>query len=160
MTPAEYVTEIVAPTLRECKDERQSRRRAYLACITVFHVKDHLKEAGETGIEKSMRLHTGEAFDVVRAVCNGAKHVKTDPKHRIPVRAGDDWYRPPAVAGLMVADLSVLGDGDGGREFEHADIRHDIYSCARRVLLGSRPRVGGNRWWRYLRLDPSSQTGG
>jgi hypothetical protein len=29
MTPAEFMDEIVVPTLREFRDERRSRRRAY-----------------------------------------------------------------------------------------------------------------------------------
>ena len=49
MTPAEFLDEIVVPTLRECRDERRSRRRAYLACIAVFHIKDHLKEGRREG---------------------------------------------------------------------------------------------------------------
>jgi hypothetical protein len=60
------MTEIVVSTLREFRDERRSRRRAYLACIAVFHLKDHLKKAGETGIENAMRGACGTAFDVVR----------------------------------------------------------------------------------------------
>jgi hypothetical protein len=55
MTPAEYVTEIVIPTVRECRDNRRSRRYAYLACIVTFHIKDHLKKAGATLIEDKMR---------------------------------------------------------------------------------------------------------
>ena len=45
MTPADFMNEIVAPTLREFRDDRRSRRRAFLACVAVFHVKDHLKKA-------------------------------------------------------------------------------------------------------------------
>ena len=43
------------PTLGEFRDERRSRRRAYLACIAVFHLRDHLKKADEMGIENAMR---------------------------------------------------------------------------------------------------------
>ena len=65
------MSEIVVPTLRELRNERRSRRRAYLACIAVFHLSDHLENAGETGIEDAMRASCGVAFDVVRGVCNG-----------------------------------------------------------------------------------------
>ena len=116
MSPSEYVIEIVAPTFMEFKHERRSRRRAYLACVMVFQIKDYLKRAGETGIEQRMRQSTGDAFDVVRGVCNGAKHVAMDSSHSIRFRAGDDWDRPPAIAGLAIAGLSLVGDGDGGRE--------------------------------------------
>ena len=59
MSPSEYVIEIVAPTFMEFKHERRSRRRAYLACVMVFQIKDYLKRAGETGIEQRMRQSTG-----------------------------------------------------------------------------------------------------
>ena len=38
MTPADFMNEIVVPTLRDLRDDRRSRRRAYLACIAVFHL--------------------------------------------------------------------------------------------------------------------------
>ena len=97
MTPAEFMTEIVVPTLRELRDERRSRQRAYLACIAVFHLKDHLKKAGEKGIENALRASCGVGFDVLRGICNGTKHVETDASHVIAFRAGTDTDRPPAV---------------------------------------------------------------
>jgi hypothetical protein len=116
MTPADFMNEIVIPTLREFRDERRSRRRAYLACIAVFHLKDHLKKAGETRIENAMRASCGVAFDVVRGVCNGTKHVETDGSHAIAFRAGADTDRPPAVWGEAVWDVSRWDDPHGGRE--------------------------------------------
>lgn len=135
MTPTDYMNEIVVPTLRELRDERRSRQRAYLACIAVFHLKDHLKKAGEKGIEDAMRASCGVAFDVVRGVCNGAKHLVTEGRHVVAFRAGDDWYRPPAAAGAAVAGLSVVGDRQGGREIRHRDDRLDLYRCAKAVAV-------------------------
>lgn len=109
MTPGEYMTEIVVPTLREFRDERTLRRRAYLASIAVFHLKDHLKKAGETGIEAAMRTTCGDAFDVVRGVCNGTKHVETDGSHSVAFRVGDDTDRPPAVWGEAGMGCVALG---------------------------------------------------
>jgi hypothetical protein len=78
MTPADFVNDIVVPTVREFRDVRRSRRRAYLACIIVFHIKDHLRKAGAKQIEDTIRKATGDGFDAVRAVCNGTKHVVTN----------------------------------------------------------------------------------
>jgi hypothetical protein len=36
MTPAEFMDEIVVPTLREFRDDRRSRRLAYLACVVTI----------------------------------------------------------------------------------------------------------------------------
>lgn len=77
MTPADFLTEIVLPTVREFGANRRSRRRAYLAAIVTFTLKDHRSKAGEKGVETTMRAAAGLAFDVVRGVANGAKHVQT-----------------------------------------------------------------------------------
>src|SRR5215207_7863998 len=97
MTPAEYVDEIVVPTVKEFRDNRRSRRHAYLACIAVFHIKDHVKKAGGTGVESTMRATCRKSFEIVRAICNGTKHVETNATHQIQFAAGDDWDRPPAI---------------------------------------------------------------
>lgn len=138
MTPAEYVTEIVAPTLRECKDERQSRRRAYLACITVFHVKDHLKEAGETKVQDTLEKFGCQHYEAVRGFCDGAKHAELKRPHEVPFPSGADFWRPPAIASVMVVGLSALGDSYGGREFQHGDERFDLYFSARSLLIDYR----------------------
>jgi hypothetical protein len=44
MTPRQYRGEIVLPTLHEYEETTNSRRRAYLACIVVFHLRDYLKK--------------------------------------------------------------------------------------------------------------------
>jgi hypothetical protein len=135
MTPADFMNEIVVPTLSELRDERRSRRRAYLACIAVFHLKDHLKNASESGVEKAMRVVCGVAFDVVRGVCNGTKHVETDGSHVVAFRAGDDTDRPPARLGELVLDVSYFDDTVGGRDVRHGTERLDVYDCAKAVAV-------------------------
>jgi hypothetical protein len=83
MSPEEYVNEIVIPTVAEFKNDLRSRRRAYLACIATHHIKDHLREAGERGVEAKMRQACGDFYEVVRAICNGTKHVIADKSHPI-----------------------------------------------------------------------------
>jgi len=136
MTPAEYVTEIVVPTVRECRDSRLSRRHAYLACIVTFHIKDHLKKAGVTAsIENAMRSACPDDFDVVRAVCNGTKHVETNATHPVPFTAGEDYDRPPAVLGEMVLGVSMLGDTVGARVLHHQDKNFDLYDSVKKILV-------------------------
>ncbi len=115
MTPEEYFQDIVLPTMKEFRDEPRSRRRAYLACIALFHLKDYLNKVGEKGVEERLRDATGDAFDIVRSVCNGAKHVTVNSRHVVAFSAGGDVERPPAVAGLLECGLSELGDYEGGR---------------------------------------------
>jgi hypothetical protein len=135
MTPADFMDEVVIPTLREFRNDRRSRRRAYLACVAVFHLKDHLKKAGEEGIEAAMRASCGVALDVVRGVCNGMKHVETDGSHPVAFRVGDDTDRPPAVWGQARWDVSRWDDPDGGREVQDGAKPHDVYECAKAVVV-------------------------
>jgi len=99
MTPAEYVNEIVQPTVREFRDERRSRRRAYLACIVVFHIIDYLKNAGEKDVWRKLKQANPDIFELVRSICDGSKHFETNAKHAVHFRAGSDWDRPPAFPG-------------------------------------------------------------
>jgi hypothetical protein len=136
MKPEDYVREIVLPTAREFKANPRSRRHAYLTCMVVLHLKDHLRKAGEGSIEKKMREATGNSFDVVRAICNGTKHAATDPKtHRIQFEVGDDFDRPPGRAGQAQAGISRAGDPTGGREFgQNPNERVDIYGACKTTL--------------------------
>ena len=135
MTPIEYVQEFVLPTLLQSKRDRRSRYWAYLSCLVIWHIKDYLESAGETSINERLHEQVGMHFAVVRGVANGAKHERTKRPHEIPFESGSDWFRPPAVAGQLQCGLSRLGDIDGGREFEFASQRHDIYISACSVLL-------------------------
>jgi hypothetical protein len=138
MTPAEYVREIVLPTTHEFKVNPRSRRHVYLTCMTVFHIKDHLRKARpkEIDIERKMRNATGKSFDVVRAICNGTKHVETDPTHPIGFRVGDDFDRPPGRVGQMQTGVSRAGDSIGGREIGQNPIeRIDIYEACKATLI-------------------------
>src|SRR5262245_21863812 len=144
MTPADFMDEIVVPTLRELRDDRRSRRRAYLACIAVFHLKDHLKEAGEKGIETTMRASCGVAFDVVRGVCNGTKHAQTDGSHPVTFRVGDDSDRPPAKWGQARWGVSRWDDPMGGRDVRDGATRHDVYECARVVAVTHQTNYPGH----------------
>jgi hypothetical protein len=134
MRPADYVNEIALPALRQARDDRASRWKAYVACMTVFHVKDYLKSVGERAIESAMRTAGGNAFDVCRGICNGTKHQATDSTHPISFRAGDDWHRPPARAGQMRVGASRLGDTLGGREIQAGPGSADLYDCAKKTL--------------------------
>jgi hypothetical protein len=139
MTPADYVNEIVVPTVREFRDEPRCRRRLYLACMVTFHIKDYLKEAGESQPEYAIRATSDNAdddFQVVRAVCNGTKHVVLRPPRPYPFVAGDDWDRPPLRAGEGQAGISRAGDVVGGREIAVGTGRGDLYQRVKRVVGG------------------------
>ena len=92
MSAAQYVDEIVVPTVREARDDPRSRRRAYLACIVVHHIEDYLKCDGAKNVRSTMRRQIPLAYEVVRGVCNGAKHAVLDRPHDVPFTPGQDRY--------------------------------------------------------------------
>ena len=140
MTPEEYFQDIVFPTVKEFRDEPRSRRRAYLACIALFHLKDYLRKAGEHDVVKGLRDATGDAFDIVQSVCNGAKHVRVNSRHVVAFSAGGDVERPPAVAGLLECGLSELGDYEGGRSVVTpggiANLNMSVRKCTLAFMTG------------------------
>jgi hypothetical protein len=133
MTPGEFAAEIVVPTVREFRDNRRSRRHAYLACLTAYHLKDHLKSV-EADVESAMKVYgPSRSFEAVRSVCTATKHVEFagSRSEHIPFRIGDDFERPPCVAGQAVPGLSRVGDPIGGREC----VGLDLYDCVKTVLM-------------------------
>ena len=82
-----------------------------------------------------MRGLCGVAFDVVRGVCNGMKHVETDGRHAVTFRVGDDTDRPPAKWGEAVWGVSRWDDAVGGREVSDGTDRHDVYESAKSVAV-------------------------
>jgi hypothetical protein len=53
------------------------RRRAYLACIATYHVRDYLARAEDVktkAIDALMRGVCANSFDIVEGICNGSKH--------------------------------------------------------------------------------------
>jgi hypothetical protein len=136
MTPAQFATEIVVPTVREFRENRRSRRHAYLACFAAYHLKDYLKKAGADA-EFAMKLHGGSrCFEAVRAVCIAAKHVEFAGarSEHISFKSGEDYDRPPAVWDQLQWDLSRWGDEHGGREIAPELGGLDLYESVKTVL--------------------------
>jgi hypothetical protein len=134
MLPRDFALEIVVPTVREFRDDRRSRRRAYLACIATYHLKDYLEKSG-ADVESAMKAFgRATCFEVVRAVCNGTKHCgwRADRVGNLQFVPRDDYDRPPCVAGIAVSGLSRVGDRIGGREAVGGiDIYKAVKTCLR-----------------------------
>lgn len=66
MTPQQYMTEIVLPTLEEYVADTSSRRKAYLACMVTYHMADYLKAAGVRDPQADMIGSCEGAWRVVK----------------------------------------------------------------------------------------------
>ncbi len=81
MTPAEYLEEIASPTARDFMADRGNRRKAYLACISAFHLLDYFGRAlglKPFKVGEAIRPSCKVAFDVVEGIANGSKHCGRD----------------------------------------------------------------------------------
>ena len=135
MLPSEYVSEIVLPTVDEYLAATGDLRRAILACVVTYHVRDYLAAAigCETWeVDRRIRPLTAFSFDVVQGVCNGSKHVRN--------RHGEFKFTPGDEKTISVLAWDVPVSEDMARweipglEVEHKGCRTCIHVCLYAVL--------------------------
>jgi hypothetical protein len=144
MTPAEYATEIVLPTVHEYLDARGDRRRAYLACIAVYHITDYVARAEKMkvgDVSAAMKGLCKLAFETVQGVRHGSKHcgnIESKSKDKFPFTPGDESYVP-----LFAWDEpGATWDQDEARwdvpglALQHAGQKMLIDECLHEVLVG------------------------
>ena len=134
MTPSEYASEIIAPTVREFADSRDDRRRAIIACIVTYSLAEYLRKAGAKQAWARTRKICADEADIVQGVCNGSKHCGPDRKTRYPFAPSDATKRPAAVWGDAEWDRSLWGDEHGAVEVEPNGKTFDLYLCVKAVL--------------------------
>jgi hypothetical protein len=144
-TPAKFAAEYVVPAVRDFRDNRRSRRHAYEACVAVYHLKDHLEACGADVESAFKSCGRNSSFEAIRAACNAYKHAQFPrpndeqrykrkyPNH-IPFLFGQEYERPPCIAGLAKADLSRVGDRTGGIEIARDRGGFDLYESVKTVL--------------------------
>jgi hypothetical protein len=134
MLPSEYVSEIVLPTVDEYLAATGDLRRAILACVVTYHVRDYLAAAGicsKTEVDRRIKALCGAfSLDVVEGVCNGSKHVRNTDR-------GDFKFTPGDEKPIPVFALDVAGSGlDEGRwDFPCLAVEHQSNSMCIDVCL-------------------------
>jgi hypothetical protein len=134
MLPSEYVSEIVLPTVDEYLAATGDLRRAILACVVTYHVRDYLAAAsgcrmGE--VDRRIKALSAFSFDVVEGVCNGSKHVRNGQ--------GDFNFSPGDEKSIPVFAFDVRGRDEArwdipGLEVEQQGRRAFIDFCLCAVL--------------------------
>lgn len=112
-----FLDEIVDPTIAEFEADPRSTRRAFLACVATFHAIAYLTHPGSPAVRRGQFGKESPAFATVDRVAHAFKHVTAgDPRSPTvkPLASSQVIVRPPAVAGLMVTGLSMVGDMTGG----------------------------------------------
>jgi hypothetical protein len=136
LTPAEYITEVVLPTVDEYLLARADLRRAVLACIVAWHVRDYLKKGlglslGE--VDARIKALCRFSFDVLEGLANGSKHFRNDK--------GDFHFTPGDEKPVPIFAFDTPGAGwDEGRwdvpglQIEHRGHRVFVDHCLCAVL--------------------------
>ena len=136
MTPAEYTTEVVLPTVDEYLLARADARRAILACIVAWHIRDYLKQALGTPlshVDASMNALCSFSYQVLEGVANGSKHFRND-RGEFHFTPGDEKQVP-----IFAFDVPGAGWGEGrwdvpGLQIEHQGKRVFVDFCLCAVL--------------------------
>ena len=110
MSPQTYLELIVQPTVAEFEQDQSSVRRAFLACVAVFHTIDYMRPKKTGNLRKNFRDECG-AFATIDRVAHAFKHVGSDGK--APLKASAVYGGPPALAGMAMAGRSLVGDTTG-----------------------------------------------
>lgn len=108
-----YLNEIVDPTIADFAKEPTSVRRAFLACVAVFHSIDYLAfPRSSQGLRQKFRQECSD-FATIDRVAHAFKHVVTGtPDDRL--RSQEVIIRPSGTWDKAVWDLSRWDDRRGG----------------------------------------------
>jgi hypothetical protein len=119
---AQYLDEIVDPTVADFEANPTSRRHAFLACVVIAHAADYSAGSREEHKRQS------KDFRLVDQVAHALKHVRSS-LHQSQV-----IVRPPAVWGQAVWDLSPWDDAMGGVTIDN-DVNVDLLEAAKKAVL-------------------------
>jgi hypothetical protein len=107
MSPADYLTAIAIPTVDEYLSATGDVRRAVLACLTAYHLRDYVASAcggSKAAIDRKIQALCPVCWDVVEGVGLGSKHVRNTSTGNFKFTLGDERPIPAFV-------LDVPGSG-------------------------------------------------
>lgn len=115
-----YLDEFVEPTLDEFRRDPFSRRRAYLACVAIYHAIDRYPLCGQAR-EKAERDALREAwraeseeFEIVEIAAHDFKHVWAKLRKKTSARLFSEGRIPAAgMLGSMGFNAQMLNDTGG-----------------------------------------------
>ena len=132
MTPADYASTVVLPTIGEFFATRGDRRLAYLSCIATYHLADHISHANgmsQRQIFSTMLDSCKSDWRVVHGLCNGTKH----PNHQ-GITPGLERDVPAVAFGVGFYGVGRWG-GIPGLEVEVGDGRWAIVDDSLKAVL-------------------------
>jgi hypothetical protein len=114
-----YFEHIVCPTIQDFESNPRSVRHAFLACLVVFHIVDHLAAATGKKRRSLRQQFRGEcqAFEVIDRVAHALKHAEgghSNSRDNPPLKARALYERPPAIWGNATWGRFRWNDVTGG----------------------------------------------
>ena len=108
-----YLDKFVTATVADFERNPSSVRHGFLACVVIFHAVDYRAyPKPSAGLRQRWRNSSAD-FALVDKVAHAFKHVATPNPFRPELLAENVRGRPPAIPGMMVPGLSVIGDPIG-----------------------------------------------
>jgi hypothetical protein len=146
-----YLNVIVDPTVADLEAEPTSVRKAFLACVAVYHAIDRFAYPGKPGNWKKRWREQSPEFALVDDVAHAFKHVVAgNPVRPDHLKAGEVISRPPAYYGVAAYGLSRWDDPIGGVTLAD-DPTVDVLNVIRRAVAFLReqaanpPKLGKRR---------------
>jgi|GEM_PF-906105 hypothetical protein len=113
----DYDETIVKPTIADFERQPTCVRYAFQACVVTFHMIDYYAYPKKSsGIRQKFQKMSRE-FSHIERVAHAFKHVITgNPEDKLnqPLASGEVISPPPGFAGIMLANISRVGDTVGG----------------------------------------------
>jgi hypothetical protein len=137
MSPSVYLNQIILPTFDEYLAATGDLRRAILACVVTYHVRDYLAAAvscSKAEVDQRIRALCAFSFDVVEGVCNGSKHVRNTKRGGFKFTPGDEKPIPVFAFDVPGSGWDVGRWDIPGLEVEHQGQRLFIDFCLCAVL--------------------------
>jgi len=129
------MTKIVLPTVEEYLADRGNPRRAIIACVMAYHVRDYMEKAGactKQDVDRAIKGLYPLSWEVVEGVCNGSKHVRNTQRGNFKFTIGDQRRIPAFTAGVSFWGHARLGVP--GLVVGHQGRSHYIDNCLCAVL--------------------------
>ena len=143
MHAAEYIAQIVEPTVMDLEANPTSVRHAFLACVVTFHCIDYMADEKSAAQLRQEFRDASTDFAAVDRIAHAFKHMRTgheESKHIQPLEAAAVMSRPPAFLDHFVLDVSRLDDPVGGVTIK-GETTVDVLDTVKRALAFLRGKL-------------------
>jgi hypothetical protein len=128
-----YLDEIAEPTIADFEQDPTSVRRAFLACVAVFHSIDYLAYPRKPQPLRQLFRRQSTDFALVDRVAHAFKHVASGNPSGERLASAEVISRPPAVYGSAFWDVSIWEDSTGGVTLDN-DRGIDLLGALKRTV--------------------------